>query len=179
MIILLILLTICAIARGTMFKKRDIKRWYAFVPGYNKYIFGKMINEKKLGIINAILQPLVYVVLAAGLGIELWIINNYGTNVYVPNDPALDANIYVEVPKKIAYIAVSSKYALIAVCIAAAIAWVIMTYKFVKLHKKSTLWCILWILMPVIPYCYFAISNDVVIDGKYYTTERVLKENAK
>lgn len=172
--LLTIFLFICLICRIIIFNKHDISWIKAIIPGVNKYQLGKLGGCKKLICwLNAIIHPLLCIYFFICFCIELWIIQTYSTEATIPYDTNIDSKIYVAVPKNIANIAIWSKYILIAIAIIALISWCIMMWKFTITHKKNTWWILLWAIIPVIPYCYFAASKDVIINGKRYTMKRV------
>lgn len=170
----IICMFISALARCVMFQKRDVKWWKALIPCYNKVILGKMSNSKKIGIINAIMLPVLYIYFLACFGYELWIMENY--TQWVRTDPTAtnDSLVQVVVPKEVANTAIYSKYVLIGLAAIALICWIIFAIKYVKANKLSYWWMLWWVIVPVVPYCYFAISNKrIVINGKSYEMKRV------
>ena len=178
--LLFILLIICVICRIIIFKKRDVKPWQALIPAYNKYKLGRLAKAKKLGIINAIAHTVFDVFFIFCFTFEFWIITNYADYIQVPEDGVSDSVIRVAVPDTVANIAIYSKYILIILAIFTFVVWCMMMWKFTIAHKKSPWWILLWAVIPVIPYIYFAAISDVLsIDGKRYSIQKtrvVIKE---
>lgn len=164
---------ISIITRCILLKKHNIKWWKGLVPGYNKYLLGKISNKEKLGKINAILHPFFTIYLFACFVFEMWILQEYSSQVLIPTNVEMDSKIYLSVPDTIANIAIWSKYLLIVVGLVTLVVWCMMMWEFTKIHKRSAWWILLWFSIPAIPYCAFAMSNEVVIDGKRYKYERV------
>lgn len=164
----------CIIARCIIFKKREINWWKALIPGYNKYIFGNTIcNKPKLGLLMSLLQPMLSIIFFLTFSFELWIMKTYTTQVLVPVNANLDSKVYVSMPDNISTLAIVSKYVLIAFALATIIVWCMMMWNFIKIQKRSPWWILLWAVIPVIPYCAFAISNEVVINKKKYILKKV------
>ena len=170
---ILLCMFISIIARCILINKHDIKWWKGLIPGYNKYILGKISNKKKLGIINAILHPILFIYFIACFIFEVWIMREYSSQVIIPTNANMDSKVYLSVPDNIANIALYSKYGLILLSIVTMIVWCMMMWEFTKIHKRSPWWILLWFSIPVIPYCAFAMSNEVVIDGKRYKYQKV------
>lgn len=171
---IMLLSFICAICRSIIFKKRDIKWWKSFVPGYNKYLLGKLVQDKKLAIANAIAHTFFWLYFWACFGYELWIISNYAVGIQNPINGVEQSVVQVAVPENVANIAIWSKYILIAVALVTLILWCMMMWKFTIKHKRNPWWIVLWAALPVIPYIYFANISDVVsIDGKRYSIQKV------
>lgn len=171
--ILLILGFINMICRCIIFAKHNIRWWFAMIPGYNKYRIGKMANCKKIGIINAILHPLLIIYFFFCFGLELWIIDNYAVEVQVPTDGVSSSVIQVAVPENIANITIWSKYILIGFIAITVIFWAIMAWKFTMSQNKNPWWIVLWATISTIPYIYFAATKDYIVDGVRYTIKRV------
>lgn len=171
---ILLFMLICAICRASMFYKREIKVWHAFIPGLNKYDLGKSVGCRKIAVANAIMHTFYWVYFTFCFGYEIWIMQNYTYEVKVPYNGSVVSTVEVRVPESVANIAVYSKYLLIVIGIATLILWCIMMWKFTMKHKKNPWWIILWAAIPVIPYIYFAIISDFVSkDGKRYKTQKV------
>lgn len=165
---------ICTICRCIIFKKRDVKWYYSFIPGLNKYKLGMLVGSKKLALFNAFMHPFLSLYFFFCFAYELWIIMNYSTNIQVPYDGITDSVIQVEVPTSVANIAIWSKYFLILFAIITMIVWCMMMWKFTIQHNRNPWWILLWAIIPVIPYIYFANISDVVsIDGKRYSIQKV------
>ena len=172
---ILISALVCLICRCFIFYKRDEKWQKAFIPGYNKYIIGKISNNKKLGIVNAIMHPVLSLSFFFCFCFELWIIGNYSTSATVPTNTNDASMFQVMIPENIANIAIYSKYFLIAMALITIVAWSMMMWKFTLLNKRSPWFIILWVFVPAIPYMIFAISNTVCIENKIYIMKRVEK----
>ena len=172
--IILVFMCISAVCRYFIFKKRDIKGWYAFIPGVNKYKLGMLVKSKKLAIANSIMHVLFWIYFCMCLSLEVWIISKYAVRVTNSFDTNKISSIQVNVPESIANIAIWSKYILIALAIITLVVWCMMMWKFTIQHKRNPWWIILWAVIPVIPYIYFASISDVVaIDGKRYSIKKV------
>lgn len=169
----MLLTLICVVARCFIFYKREIKWWKSLIPGYNKYILGKLSDSKKLGIINAIVQPLFTIYFFVCFCYEVWIIQTYAQLVKIPTDGVSQSKIQVAVPEDVAHFAVYSKYGLLVFGIIAFISWCIMMILFTKVNRASYWWILLWAAIPVIPYCYFAARNSVYMNGKYYKMQKI------
>lgn len=172
---IILMWTIDALARCIIFKKRDIKWWKALIPGYNKYLLGKLSDNKRLGKINMILVPFTIIYFLACFLFETWIIKSYSYQVIIPYQASQASQISVKVPDYIANVAIYSKYALIILVVIAMVYWTKLMYNFTKLHQKSNWLVLFWALCPPISYIYFAITKDTYINGKLYTMERVIK----
>lgn len=171
---ILITIIICIVARGFIFSKHDIKPIKTIIPGYNKYLLGKICGKKKLGLLNAILLPICDIWFLFCTGYEQWIMQNYTEYVQVPYDTNINSTFEVVVPKDVANIAIYSKYILLGIAAICMVSWIILMWNFTKASKRSYWWILLWIAIPVIPYCAFAITKDIYIDGKHYTIKKVL-----
>lgn len=169
--IILIFSFICAICRCVIFQKRDCRWWQGLIPIYSIYKFGKIHNARKLGIANAIIQPILYAVFFLCFAYEIYLLQNFSINVADGDF----TQAFVIVPEQEATIAMISKYVLLAVAAVAFILWCLLAWKIIKVHERSAWWILLWGIIPVIPYIVYAVSNDVYIDGKLYTSKRVLK----
>ena len=172
-ILFFILLIICAVSRCIIFKKRDVKWWKGLIPAYNTYTMGKICDSKKLGLINAIIQTILFIYFFFCFGFELYLISEYAMNVNLETYQ----QAYVVVPENIANIAIASKYILVGISAIAFGFWCLMMWQFIKVHKKNAWWIIVWAIIPAIAYAAFAISNDVYINGQLYTSERVIATN--
>lgn len=178
--LVLILTIICAFCRFIIFKKRDIRGVTALIPGYNKYKIGKLVGNKRLGIANGIAHVVFQLFFIFCFTYELWIIQNYATEIKIPANGITESAIQVNVPQSVANIAIGSKYVLIGLAVITMILWCMMMWKFTMQHKRNPWWIILWACIPVIPYIYFAYINDVVsIDGKRYKLQKVEVKNEK
>ena len=167
-ILMLIASIICIGARCVIFKQRDVRWWKALIPAYNKYILGKLANQKKLGIFNAIAQPILYSLLFVAYFYELWIMNNFQVNLY-------DANrIIVEIPDSARIIILTLRYSVIILAAITIFVWSFMMYKFSSMHGKSSWWIIMWAICPAVGFSYFALSDDVYIDNKHYRLKKEL-----
>lgn len=167
---LLTLLFACMICRIILFVKRDVKWWKAVIPGYNKIVMGTMIQKRKLGILNCIFHTLLHLCFVFSIGFELWVLQEYTTEVAVNETQSI---VQVLVPVYIAQISKWSTYLLIALAIGALVVWCIMMWKFTMYEKCSPWWILLWACVPIIPYVYFAYKNTVVINGDKYVYKRV------
>ena len=163
------------IFRAILFKKYKEKWWKALIPGYNKYIYGKLCDKKRLGKINAVLIPLVKFYFYFCLGVEFWIIENYATRVQIPYNDEIQSKIILSVPESIKNISILTKNVLIVLMIIALIFWAIMMYHFTIKNKKPKWWIILWVFIPVIPIAYFAFNNTIYIDGKVRKIKKEIK----
>lgn len=170
--IIAIFFIVCAVCRCVMFKKRDAHWWQGIIPAYCIYKLGKLCGTKKLGLVNAIVQSVLFIFFFFCFGFELYLISEYTMNV----DAETFSYAYVVVPENIAHIAIALKYILVVLAAIAFGFWCMMMWQFIKVHRKSAWWILLWAIIPVIPYVVFAISNDVYIDGCLYTSKRVLSE---
>ena len=168
--IIAVLSIICMICRGIIFKKRDYKWWYTLIPGLNKYKLGKLVNSKKLGITNGILHVITYLAITYYIGLEFYMIY-HASAVHVPTDGS--SVVSIEIPKYLAQMAIITRYCIIAIGIITMIFWCMMMWKFTIQQKRNPWWIILWSVVPVIPYIFFAASPDVVINGKHYRLQRV------
>lgn len=170
---ILALCVICTICRAIIFKKHDIKPLWAFIPIANKYKLGKMIGSKRLGILNAILHPLTQLTFLFCFGYEIWIIKEYSQTIKVPVDGFSDSAIDVLVPNDVAFIAVWSKYFLIAVAAISIIVWCIMMWKLTMQQERNPWWIMIWAIIPAIAYIFFAASSTVIVNGKKYITKKI------
>ena len=175
--IVTILVLTSIICKCIVFSKHQIKWYKALIPGYNKYLIGKFIEKKKLGLVNAILIPLTKIYLFLCYGFELWIIDKYAVSVQIPATETTKAmtRIEVYVPKNIADAAIISKYILLGLVFIAIIFWSIMMYKFTRKHNKTGWWIVLWAFVPAIPFLYFAISSTTIVDGKIVKIKKVIE----
>ena len=171
--IISILTFICIIDRCIIFKKCNVKWGKSLIPGYNKYILGKLSNKKKIGIVNAILHPIYYIYFIFCFMLELYVIQTYNSQVVVPINSDLDSKVYVSIPDNISNLVLYSKYILLVVALLTMIFWCIMMWNFTKQQKRSPWWILLWFAIPVIPYTVFANSKTIIVDGKKYTMKRV------
>lgn len=172
---LFLLSLISLVCRCILFKKYDLKWWKAIIPGLNKYEIGtKLAKNKKLAIINTIVQTLLYIYSVFYTAVELWVLQTYATAVYVPKDGSTsEAFIQVMVPKDIYNRVETMRVALIIFGAIALIVWCMMMWKFTMQQKRSPWWILLWAAAPIIPYIAFIISKKIIIDGKQYITKRV------
>ena len=168
--ILAIFSIICAISRCVIFKKRDVRWWQGIIPFYSVYKMGKICNAKKLGLINAISQAVLAIYFFFCFGFELYLVSEYTMNI----DAQTFTQAYVVVPENIANIAIWSKYILVAMTAIAFGFWCMLSWQIIKVHQKNSWWILIWAIIPTISYAALAVSNDVYIDGKLYTSERVL-----
>lgn len=169
--IFFILSIVSIVSRCVIFKKHDIKWWKGLIPVYNIYTIGKICDSKKLGIANAISQTVLFIVFFLCFGFEIYLISEYAMNV---DDQTFDQAYVVVVPENIANIAIVSKYILVGIAAITFGFWCLMMWQFIKVHKKSAWWILLWAIIPPIAYAAFALSNDVYINGQLYTSERVI-----
>ena len=169
-----ICLIICTICKCLMFKRRNIRWWYAIIPGLDKYTIGKLVQNKKLAIANCISYLVYMIVYITNFFYNIWIIANYSVDAKIPEDIQEQSVVNVALPKNIATSIYVINYAIIIIGLITLILWCMMMWKFTVMHKKNTWWILLWALMPVIPYIYFTASSDFVSkDGKLYTLKKV------
>ena len=165
---------ICIICRCIIFNRRDIAWQKALIPGYNKLIIGKLAGVPRVSIIVAVSQFLSVGLYIFSVLYDMWIINTYSSDLHIPYDENIDSYIDLTVPSKVANISNYSKYILIITLLFTMIVWCILMWNFTIKQCKSPWWVILWLIAPVIPYIYFALSSKIIsFDGKKYTLKRV------
>ena len=157
-----------------VFQKHKEKWWKALIPGYNKYLLGKMCDSPKLGKINAVMIPFAKIYFFTCYCFEMWLVRNYATQVKIPYDTTQTSQIEVVVPKAIANMAIWSKYILIVVIVVTVFLWAKMMWNFTLKHEKTGWWVMLWVFSPVIPFGYFALTKSVYVDGKLYKIKKVI-----
>lgn len=167
---LFILLFSCLICRCIIFRKQDKKWWTAMIPGYNKLILGKLSNTKVLGILNCIFHVLLHLTFIFCLSYELWVIDKYAQEVQISETQSI---VQVLVPVYIAKISQIAIYLLIGFMIIACIVWAMMMWKFTLTQKRSPWWILLWVIIPIIPYIYFANTSIIYCNGKKYIYKKV------
>ena len=154
---------ICIIARVKIFKDRYERGWKALVPFYNKYIFGKLIDNKKLGLIVSICNALFIGLICICVYIEYEILDKLPYTIedvdtfnildYVPQSLLTSNNVF--------------KILLLISAVAYFVTWVILTYKFSAKQNSNTWWMLAWAIIPVVPYIYYAyIYNTVYLTDK-------------
>lgn len=169
---MLILVLICTICKSIIFKKQGIKVIKAFIPCINKYELGMIANTKKLAIANAILGLVFWPYFMVCLGYEIWIMQNYTSNIRMSE--TTQSLVEVIVPENIANIAVYSKYALIILAIIIMICWCMMMWKYTMYQHKNPWWIVAWAIAPAIAYIYFAFTTTFVDkNGKKYHMKKV------
>lgn len=169
--ILLILFGVCIVERCFIFFQRDVSFWKALIPGYNKYVLGKLCNCKKLGIATAIFLLLLIGALIGIYNFEVWIVETYASNGVFVN-PAT-GQLILDVPEHIANWLQVFKYVIIGLAACSITAWSWLMLKFSQMHQKSNWWILLWALCPAIPYTMLAFSKQVAMYGKRYTVKKV------
>lgn len=168
---------ICIIARGMFFHKSKDKWYKTFIPVYNIYTLGKLNNQKKLGLATGIVLTFTNLFFVFCFAYELWILENYTTNIQIPQALQQQGIINVAVPENVANVAIYSKYILLAVATLSIMLWSILLWKFLIYQKSNYWWIILWVMIPVIPYVYFGvIRKKIVIDNKMYVFEKQIRE---
>ena len=95
-ILLSIFSILCVAARCVICQQRDIAWWKAIVPGYNKYLLGKLCKHKKLGVACGFLEVIWYCVIAGVYVYEVWLYQKYATGY-----ANIDGQIVLAVPEDI------------------------------------------------------------------------------
>ena len=163
MIFIFVAFIICIIARVKIFWDRQEKGWKALIPFYNKYVLGKIIDNKKIGIIVSIFEFLFIGIISLCIYIEYIIlekipytitdIDNFNLTDYVPQSLLTSNSIF--------------KILLIIIAVLYFISWVILTYKFSDKQNSNTWWMLAWAIIPVVPYIHYAyIYKTVYIPNK-------------
>ena len=174
--VVLLLIATSIIFQCIILNRHQEKWWKGLIPGYNKYMLGKICEHKKIGLVNAILVPLTHACFIACYFYEVWIIKNYAVQVKIPlSDTEASTQIQVIVPQNVANIAIYSKYALMVLVFATLIFFGILMWFFTVKHQKSRWWVILWAFLPVIPFGYFAFTKTVYINGEILHIKKVMK----
>ena len=167
-ILLSIFSILCVAARCVIFQQRDITWWKAIVPGYNKYLLGKLCKHKKLGVACGFLEVIWYCVIAGVYEYEVWLTQRYATG-YANNN----GQIILAVPEEIRTAFTILRVVVIVTAALYLFVWSVMMWKFSNMHQKSNKWLILWTIVPVIPLCYFALSKRIAMYGEVYDYTRV------
>lgn len=169
MSILLYIFTICIIERCFIFFQRDVAFWKALIPGYNKYLLGKMCGCKKLGIATAIVLTLCFGTLIGIYCFEMWIVRTHP--IYYSD---IAQQFVVEgVTETIVFWLRFMQYALIFLAALSVICWSWMMLKFSQMHKKSNWWILLWAVCPILPYTILAFSKRVAVNCKQYDVKKI------
>lgn len=165
-IIIFLAMFTCIVVTCVIFQQRDEKWWYALIPGYNKYIFGKLCNQKKVGTVLAVANLLWDILLVYLVYFEYQLSANYYAGMY-------DATTMIlNVPEEMK-IQIDVLRIIIMVIAAVYMAtWTYVMYKFSAMHGKSPKWVFGWAIAPVFLLCYFALSNKVAMYGKMYVLEK-------
>ena len=165
--ILFIIMIVCVVDTCIIFSQRDEKWWKALIPGYNRYVFGKLCNSKKLGVLSGIMKIVWNIVLMFIYGFELWIAQTYTMSLY-------DANkLIFEVPASVKDWITILRIVMIVVAAIYMFVWSYLMNKFSQMHGKSSWWIALWAICPVIPLHYFALSKNIAMYGNSFNLERV------
>lgn len=167
-ILLSIFSILCIAARCVICQQRDITWWKAIVPGYNKYLLGKLCNHKKLGVACGFLEVIWSCVIAGVYVYEVWLYQTYATGYANTN-----GQIILAVPEDIKSTFIILRILVIVIAASYLFVWSVMMWKFSNMHQKSNKWLILWTVVPVIPLCYFALSKRVAMYGEVYDYTRV------
>ena len=160
---------ICIVLRCFIFKQRDIKWWKALIPGYNKYLFGKSCNQKKLGIAAATAIVAWYAILLVTFIYEMWVFRKYAANASVSEF----GQLMVTVPESVKNTLEAFRYIVTSVTLVAIVFWSWMMLKFSEMHGKPKYWVVFWAVCPVIPLAIIALGNTIAVDGKSYKLEKV------
>ena len=150
--IILIFTLLSILFRGKLFKDRDIKYRWTFMPFYNKVILGKLSESKKLGIATATSSFITTMLLGICVYVE------YSIWTMLPQGE-IDISVFkVEDYVPQAYITANDVLKILLLIVAAVyfIAWVALMYKFSEKQDASTWWMIAWGIIPIIPYFYFS-----------------------
>ena len=174
-----ILLICIIIFRGLMFNARDEKWYKTLIPGYNKYVIGKLCDCKKLGIAIAVISCLLFVALISYFSIEIYAIRNYATLAKIPENVNEASTVYVTLPAIYLDVLMGIAYASLGIAVIYLVLWTIMTRKFSLKQNKSSWWMFAWIICPLIPYVYFSVINKTVyIPGTGLVTNVIVRETA-
>lgn len=162
---------ICIVLRCFIFHQRNITWWKGLIPVYNKYIFGKLCNQKRLGYASAISIFAWWCTLIGVMCYEIHIMTDFGSMI----DPT-SGRIYVQVPDSVKTNMQFLKYFVICVTLIALVMWTWTMTKFSKMHDKPMYWAILWAVLPVIPLCSIAFSDTIYMNNTKYTVKRVIDD---
>lgn len=179
----LIILAICVVLRGILFVQRGEKFLLTIVPWYNKYVIGRLCEQKKLGIATAISSALFYLILFGNTVIEYLIIDSVSGLTIDTEDPS-SINLSEYVPKELLNYNEIIKAAVFISAILYFVLWVILMYKFTVMNDASTWWFIVWGIAPIISYIYFTAVYHTYYTPKeglisFVTTKAERKERKK
>lgn len=156
-------LFICIIIfRGLLFSARDEKWYKTLIPGYNKYILGKLCDAKKLGVIIGVISVLFVAALIAYASVEIYAIQNYATLAKIPENINEASTIYITLPAMYIDILTGISYGALGLAIIYLTLWIIITRKFSLKQDKTSWWMFGWIICPLIPYVYFSVVDKTV-----------------
>lgn len=164
---------VCIVDRAIIFQQRDIKWWETLVPFRNKYLFGKLCNQKIAGVIVAIANFLWTVMLGIIYLFERYLETTYYAGMYSSTQYIL------EVPAQETFRLNVIRIAVMVIAGIYMASYCYVMYKFSAMHGKSSKWIIGWAIAPVFFLTYFALSKNVSMYGKNYVMVRLDADKVK
>lgn len=171
-ILVFIAIIVCVVDRMIIFHQRDIKWWEALIPFRNKYIYGKLCNQKLIGVITALASVAWTAMLVVIYEYETYLINRYYAGVY-----SMD-QLILEVPEQETVVINILRIIVMVVAAIYMTSWTYMMYKFSAMHGKSPKWILGWAIAPVFFLTYIALDKNIAMYGKKYVMVRLDADKA-
>lgn len=152
-----ILMLACLMLRGMLFHQREEKWYKTLIPGYNKYVLGKLTENKKLGLVAGISHAMFHILFLVYIVIVL---------VMMEEGTALIANgeFYVLTNRTLLNVI---QYVWLAFALIAWVTWTWLMRNFSMKQKSSSWWMFMWAICPTLAYIYFVcIRKTVFIPSK-------------
>lgn len=153
---------VCIVDKCIIFHQRGAKWWTSLIPAYNKYKFGKWVDNKPMGVVTALLELAWYGIVYAITYYQQFLITNYYAGMYDSTKMILD------IPSEAQTVVVILRIALIVIAAAYLLSWSFIMYKFSLMHEKPAWWIIGWAVIPAIPFTYLVLGNQIAMNGKKY-----------
>lgn len=171
-----LIMIVALIFRGILFHAREEKWYKTLIPGYNKYILGKLSNSKKLGIASAVLNIITRVYFWIYLSLEIYMIKTYTKSVKVDNGESV---LVLDIPQDWLTWMPILAYILIIIAFVTFVLYIIMMRKFSIINGKSSWWMFVWALCPLFGYIYFSVINKTIYIPNKGLCERSIVYNKR